>query len=476
MNTRIIKSPQGKTGASAGILALLLVAANSLHADDFNWNVASGTWDTSTNWSPNGTPGAGDNVTLNFGSANSLTLNGTNQNVATFTKLQGVRIDILGNGATASSLTAGTISNSTNNFIFSNGALDVGGLSVNATNVTIGGGALFFGATTATGYGNLLNGLAVTGTTSISAGQLLMNVDGDYSLGLLSMAGGTVSLQNTNGLRASPVTTASVTGLSGAGGTIQGAVNVGSVIDNVITLAITNTSDYTSASVIRDSASGTAGADGIVNLSKAGVGTQTLTGASTYTGTTTVHAGTLLVNGSHSGGGGYSIEALGTLGGIGQITATSVTFADGAKLDVGGAGVGTLTLALSSGGLDLSAVNTVDSLLFELGAVGSSDKVILTVGTLNVGTLNFNEFAFTTTDGFGEGSYVLFDAATSVGGTIAQASGMIGGMQGTLTIDSLNHDVVLTITSIPEPSSAALLLAFTGLCQASVLRRRKVRA
>lgn len=479
MNTSILSRSRSGLGAGAAFAALVLGYA-PLNATDYTWSVASGFWDTPTNWSPNGAPGALDNVNLNHTAQSSLTLNGTSQSVSEFRRTQTTRVDVLGNAVAASTLTVGLFTNSASGtFAISNGnspSSNLGGLTVNATNLAVGGGSVFFGLTTATGYGNLLNGLNVSGTTTVSAGSLLMNINGAYSLGQLDVStGATVSLNNANGLKSSS-TTANVAGLSGTGGIIQGAVNTGSVIGNVSNLALNASANFASAATIRDSASGSNGDDGVLNLSKAGVGTQTLSGTNTYTGTTTVTDGVLLVNGSHTNGGAYSVGATGTLGGNGSISASGATFADGAKLDVGGAGVGTLTLALSSGGLDLSAVNTVGSLLFELGAVNSSDKVSLTAGTLNVGTLNFNEFAFTTTGGFGEGTYVLFDAATSVAGTIGQASGMIGGMQGMLAIDLLNDNVVLTVTSIPEPSSVALLLAFAGLCQASVLRRRRVRA
>ena len=63
------------------------------------------------------------------------------------------------------------------------------------------------------------------------------------------------------------------------------------------------------------------GSEGLV---KTGGGRLELVGTHPYTGTTTVAEGTLLVNGSYSGGGTYSVNVGGTLGGTGVIQAPVV--------------------------------------------------------------------------------------------------------------------------------------------------------
>jgi autotransporter-associated beta strand protein len=70
------------------------------------------------------------------------------------------------------------------------------------------------------------------------------------------------------------------------------------------------------------------------NLVKVGTGTWTLTGANTFTGSTTVRGGALLVNGSLPGP--VTVEAGATLGGTG--TTGPVTLGAGAVLSPGGAG------------------------------------------------------------------------------------------------------------------------------------------
>lgn len=73
-----------------------------------------------------------------------------------------------------------------------------------------------------------------------------------------------------------------------------------------------------------------------------GPGVLDLTGANTYTGTTTVTNGTLRVNGSHIGGGAYAIQDGGTLGGTGLIDAAIRVLAGGAIAP--GNSIGTLTV------------------------------------------------------------------------------------------------------------------------------------
>ena len=59
---------------------------------------------------------------------------------------------------------------------------------------------------------------------------------------------------------------------------------------------------------------------GVGNLTKSGAGTTILSNAAnTYSGTTAVNGGTLLVDGAHNGAGNYTVGAGGTLGGIGAI-------------------------------------------------------------------------------------------------------------------------------------------------------------
>ncbi len=105
------------------------------------------------------------------------------------------------------------------------------------------------------------------------------------------------------------------------------------------------------------------GANTVISLIKNGTGTQTLSSANTYTGTTTVNAGTLLANntsGSGTGTAAVNINSGGTLGGTGTITGAVTNNAGGILLP-GATGSGTLTvsnyLTLASGSTSTFAVN-----------------------------------------------------------------------------------------------------------------------
>ena len=65
---------------------------------------------------------------------------------------------------------------------------------------------------------------------------------------------------------------------------------------------------------------GTIGSDGLLFLTKAGTGTQILTGSNTYDGTTNINGGILRINGDHSGAtGAVAVNNTGTLQGTGTL-------------------------------------------------------------------------------------------------------------------------------------------------------------
>jgi autotransporter-associated beta strand protein len=338
-----------------------------------------------------------------------------------------------------------------------------------------------------------------TGSTSVRNGTLsvvtlnsvdLDNQQASSSLGRpTSVAFGTIGLglqDNTGILRVtgSGETTDRVINLAGSSG--------GGEIEQAGTGLLKFTSDFTATGggdktlTLSGSTSGIGEIAGaIVNnsvsnetaVAKDGSGTWILSGHNTYTGGTTVSEGTLLINGSLAAAGNVNVNG-GTLGGAGDgeiagIIGGNTTLAAGAKLSPGAeAGLaGNLTF---SNGLNLSASsNDTGAYLFNLNAVGNSDRITLTSGTafaLNVGTLDAADFTFTIGAGFGAGTYVLFDANSAIAGSIGDGFVDFGdGITGTLSIDNITNDVLLTV--VPEPSAAVLVaLGLAGVC---ARRRRK---
>ena len=205
-------------------------------------------------------------------------------------------------------------------------------------------------------------------------------------------------------------------------------------------------------------------------ITKTGDGTLILTGASTYTGATVVDGGALVVTGSLSGTSGVSVNSGGTLGGAGTITTPSaITAAAGARLAPGAQLLSPGTLSISATTLNLSAEVTGNSqsLLFNLGSVAASSKVLLTAGSLNIGAgkLAFGDFQFVTGNGFGEGMYTLFDTSSAIVGTLDAApgdlTGTIGFLPATLSLGDGGRDILLTV--IPEPSSLSALFGGLGM-------------
>jgi autotransporter-associated beta strand protein len=129
-------------------------------------------------------------------------------------------------------------------------------------------------------------------------------------------------------------------------------------------------------------------------LNKTGTGQLLLTGNNTFTGNTSVQAGDLIVNGVLNSA-NVNVASGAQIGGSGQLGG-NVQLASGATLSGGGSAT-----PLSVGALALSSGTNLD---FSLGSAASSTTVVNVAGNLTLdGTLNISNAG-----GFGTGVYQLF--------------------------------------------------------------------
>jgi fibronectin-binding autotransporter adhesin len=204
-----------------------------------------------------------------------------------------------------------------------------------------------------------------------------------------------------------------------------------------LTFQGTSTGANTFAQVINDST-----VSGATTVSKAGIGTWVLTGANTYSGTTTVSAGTLLVNspGSIAASSAVTVAATGTLGGNGTINGT-VSVTAGGILTPGNSSIGTLTLAKNSAtSLTLNG-NTIKCKLSNV--VGTSDQIAITGASGTLVLNGANTIALSFPNGTAPaGTYTLMTYSAKTGsGTFA-----LDRTYPNATLNTGSTSVTLTVT------------------------------
>jgi autotransporter-associated beta strand protein len=205
------------------------------------------------------------------------------------------------------------------------------------------------------------------------------------------------------------------------------------------------------------------------NMIKEGDGVMALSGANVYTGTTSVNDGTLLVNGTHTGGGSYTVASGAILGGTGSLNSTVAVNTDGTLspgASIESLIVGPLTMASgstfvyqtldsSATGADLLATGALSLTNVTLDLSGANlaagtwvanDKLTLVSYTGTALTSGFAGFNDDTSYVFGGNTWLLNYDDTGAGSNFANDA------TGTLFITLTNATVV------PEPGSFAMLL------------------
>jgi autotransporter-associated beta strand protein len=177
---------------------------------------------------------------------------------------------------------------------------------------------------------------------------------------------------------------------------------------------------------------------------KTGSGILTLAGASTYTGATTIAAGSLAVNGT-LGNSPVTIASGAVLRGGGAI-AGPVTMASGGQISPGAASGLAGTLSVGAG---LTLQGGTLSMQLSGSATGANDRIQMAGGTLALTGVNTLQIALS--DGFLDaGVYTLIDGGTATTGTIANLTTNLptGGRQ-TFALSTPPGKVLLTVTGAP---------------------------
>jgi autotransporter-associated beta strand protein len=483
----------------AGV-ALLLAALPAVQAADYYWNTTSNsTWITTTAWSNNSTsagttgtvPTSSDNATLNQSSVNgneivSLTaatsINGiTFNNTGTTTIASSSttnRALTIGAGGITLGATAGNVTFDTTNkasatiganqtWTNNNAAATLSGFNaftLNGNSLTLAGAGNFnIGASIASTAPAILNA-DQSGIILLGAGNGNINFLGTFNIGLnggtvllgpnlthlngaalVNIKGGTLA-SNSSGAKSLNSPNVSVTGnfTLGQAVTGTGAVTILGAMDlNGATREITvaNAADTISGIITNGS------------LTKAGSGTLTLQGANTYTGSTTVNAGTLtFLNTNAKPASGTHAFSAGTTLGLG--VATSGSFYTSADIDNAFAGTmtGNLNNVTVAATTNVGIDTTQGNFTYASSVGGSPTKGLVKLGN---GTL--------TLSGTGANTYTGLTTVSAGGLTLAKtatvnaiAGNVLVNGAGTLTLGAADQIVDTSTVEVATGGTFAM--------------------
>jgi fibronectin-binding autotransporter adhesin len=275
-------------------------------------------------------------------------------------------------------------------------------------------------------------------------------------------------------------------GLTGDG-TVRLGLAGPSLPSQKLTIGVANASSTFSGSIVNGTAT-------TAPLEKVGTGTIRFTGTNTYTGTTTVSAGTLAINGNNSAATGVVTVASGaTLVGSGTIGGQIIVSSGGTLAP--GNSPGLLT---ANNGVSLATGSTFQWELINSTTDGRGtnyDAVNVTGGSLSIGTgvtsslvFNASGSSVSWADSFwgSDRSWLVFDntnsptlASGAVFDTINLSADSLGATLASVRTNASfawnqqGSDVYLSYTAVPEPSTYALLVLAAAALGFHALRRRR---
>ncbi|EKD74182.1 MAG: outer membrane autotransporter barrel protein, partial [uncultured bacterium] len=328
-----------------------------------------------------------------------------------------------------------------NNFNETVGSIAGGGAT--GGNITLGSGTLTAGGNNATTtYSGLISGSG--GVTKVGNGTLTLGQDNTYT-GVTRIETGTLELGSANAIPAASTLYIASTGTLGLGGfskTLGGLTGDGNINLGTATLTINNSADNTYSGVLSGSG----------NLVKSNSGVLTLEGLNSYTGSTSINAGTLRAGVAN----GFSSDS-------------AVTVASGATFDLNNfanqiaslAGAGDVTLGSAVFTVSGANDSTFSGIMSGTGSLIKAGASVFTLSgantytgttTINAGTLQVAHNAgLGTGDAVVSAGQLLLSNATVAnnltlnGSTaLATAGSAASGVSGNITLGS---DTTITTTN-----------------------------
>jgi len=363
---------------------------------------------------------------------------------------------------------SGTLANSSLMTLSGSGISNAGALTSVTSTATLNNNITLAADTTVGGSANMiLNGVIDDSSlgfalTKVGSGTLTLDAANTYT-GLTTVSNGTLQLGIDSGLISTGALLINASGTFNMAGFAQTVADLNGA--GVLTDSGT-TADFTDNNSASDTFSGAV--TGTLNLVKTNSGTLTLSGNNTYSGITTVSAGTLQLN---------TVNALGSSAG------TSVT--DGAELNMNFAGTLTNTHTITLNGTDISndgaLTSSTSSAILSNSVTLASDTAIGGTANMTLNGVISGAYALTKV---GSGTLTLGASNTYTGGTtvsdgtlsIANTAGLgipIGADLGTVesgaTLDlnfngTLGHaDKTIVLNGTGVGSNGAFTLSGTSM-------------
>ena len=416
-----------------------------------------------------------------------LTLNASNT-YSGATSITAGRIQLT-NGSGLGSTAAGTTVASgaqllLNNVTVGNEALTISGTGLASGSSTAGavrslGNNTYQGKVTLAANATIFSGSGTSLTLDVASGDAVdlsnstLTIDGAGTNrindaivgtgGITKVGSGTLTLSGNNNYSG-----ATVIGLGtlqlGDGGT-SGSLSSSSAITNNGTLAINRSDEMT----ISNNISGTG------SFTKSGAGKLILSGTNTYTGLTTVSAGTLAVNGSVAGAmsvvSGATLQGSGTIGGNTTVSGNLnpgnspglLTFANSLTLDSTSATTTMEITGIGERGVAYDAVNVTNALTYGGTLILDFSGVLYTEGVYS-----FDLFDFGPSNP--SSSFSSMSLAGIYGGSFTDNEGIWDLTDGDNNWSFNQADGILTFTVVPEPNVA---MVAGSLALMAMLRRRR---